>query len=110
VNGRAVVRRAASSPDHPAHALRDAAEEVRARMAPAIRDVAARNAELIAPLLAAYRRADATRCPSTATGCRARAAAPAPAGAAMTELPSPDGRPCRERDGFRKPYVEFRAV
>lgn len=58
VNGRVVVRNGALA-DHPAHALKAAAEEVRTRMAPAIRDVAARNAELREPLLAAYRRADA---------------------------------------------------
>jgi cytosine/adenosine deaminase-related metal-dependent hydrolase len=57
VNGRIVVRNGELT-RHPAGALRDAAEEVRTRMAPAIRDVALRNAELLAPLLAAYRRAD----------------------------------------------------
>jgi len=57
VNGRIVVRDNQIA-GHPAEALRDAAEEVRARMAPAIRDVALRNADLLEPLLAAYRRAD----------------------------------------------------
>jgi 5-methylthioadenosine/S-adenosylhomocysteine deaminase len=57
VNGRIVVRNGELT-HHPAAALRDAAEEVRARMAPAIRDVALRNADLLDPLLAAYRRAD----------------------------------------------------
>ena len=58
VNGRVVVRDGALT-NHPAHALKAAAEEVRARMIPAIRDVTERNAELRAPLLGAYRRADA---------------------------------------------------
>ncbi|MFN3260151.1 MAG: amidohydrolase family protein [Pikeienuella sp.] len=57
VNGRIVVRNGELA-RHRSDALRDAAEEVRARMAPAIRDVTLRNAELLEPLLAAYRRAE----------------------------------------------------
>lgn len=58
VNGRVVVRHG-ELVDHPAATLAEAAEAARARLAPEIRAVAARNAELHAPLLDAYRKADA---------------------------------------------------
>ena len=58
VDGRVVVRDGRLV-DHPASALKEAAEAARARLAPAIREVAARNAELHGPILDAHRRADA---------------------------------------------------
>ena len=57
VEGQVVLRQGALT-GHPAAELKAAAEEVRERLAPAIAEVGRRNAELVAPLVAAYRRAD----------------------------------------------------
>lgn len=45
--------------DHPSAQLKTASEDARTRMLPAIEDIMRRNAPLLAPLLEAYRRADA---------------------------------------------------
>jgi len=58
VAGRVLVREGQLT-DHPARDLKAAAEEVRQRMLPQIAEVAARNAEIMAPVLEAYRSADA---------------------------------------------------
>lgn len=58
VAGRVVVRDGQLI-DHPARELKAAAEEVRQRMLPEIAAVAERNAAIMAPVLQAYRSADA---------------------------------------------------
>jgi len=60
VDGRVVLRNGELT-HRSSRELKAAAEDVRARMQPAIAEVARRNAELLPPLLDAYRRANA--CP-----------------------------------------------
>jgi Cytosine deaminase and related metal-dependent hydrolases len=58
VDGRVVLRNGELT-HRSSRELKAAAEDVRARMQPAIAEVARRNAELLPPLLDAYRRANA---------------------------------------------------